>query len=79
MSHYIVVENTPNRIATVHLSNCNYLGSSPLQSTASARRSVFDDGLEAIFAAHAAVPSNFGLCGYCLKRFKMLRFGGATI
>ena len=74
MTGYILVANTPNRVATVHLSDCSHLGSSPLQETASAHRTAFEDGLEAIFAAQSAMPTNFGLCRHCLRRFNRLRF-----
>jgi hypothetical protein len=73
MSRYIVVQNIPNRIATVHLSSCSHLGPSPFKSTPSARRSAFGDGLEAVLAARAAMPNKFGLCGHCLRHLKALR------
>lgn len=78
MSQYVVVANTPNRVATVHLLGCSHLGSPPLRATESAQRNAFDNGLEALLAAQAAMPSNFGLCGHCLKRYKALRFCAAV-
>jgi hypothetical protein len=74
MSKYVLVSNSPNSVATVHAAACTYLGSSPLESTASSTRSKFVDGLEALAAAQEAMPRNFGLCGHCLRRFSQLRF-----
>ena len=74
MPQYIGVFNRPNRIATVHLSNCSFLGPSPLENSLSAQRRSYDDALEAILAAGEAVPDKFGLCGHCLNRYKKLRF-----
>jgi hypothetical protein len=74
MTDYILVANSVNAVATVHYSNCNFLGSSPNEGTASSFRTGFHDGLEALLAAQNAMPNAFGLCGHCLKRFKGLQF-----
>jgi|GEM_PF-7018579 len=68
MPQYVVVVNRPNRIATVRLSSCSFLGPSPLENSPSAQRQSYDDALEAIHAAQEAVPDKFGLCGHCLSR-----------
>jgi hypothetical protein len=65
---YVLVNNRPNQIATVHLSSCSHLGSDPLAQTVSAVRTPFEDGLEAIKAASEA--KNFGLCGHCLTGYR---------
>jgi hypothetical protein len=68
MSKYILVDNRPNQIATVHLQSCSHLGPEPLIQTASATRTPFDDALEAIKAA--AEAKNFVLCGHCLGEYR---------
>ena len=56
MPKYVMVANSPNRNATVHLWNCNHLGPDPIAQFASSERSVFDDGLEALASAKKAMP-----------------------
>jgi len=73
MSKYVLVVNTPNQIATVHLLSCGSLGASPLQNTGNATRKDFEDGLDAIAAASNAMPKSFKLCSLCLCRFNDLR------
>jgi hypothetical protein len=70
MSKYVLVNNKPNQIATVHFSDCPHLGSNPLMQTASAERTPFDDGLEALMAASAT--KTFVLCGHCLVAYRDL-------
>ena len=65
---YVTVVNKPNRIATVHKSNCPYLGQFG-ENTASSERIPFDDGLPALAKAQSAMPDRFGFCRHCLKEF----------
>jgi hypothetical protein len=53
---YITVSNRVNKIATVHLSSCSFIGSSPDAQSASAERRGFDDG----FAALVLLPRPSG-------------------
>jgi hypothetical protein len=71
--NYIVVVNRPNRVATLNLADCGYLGSEPLAQSASAERIVFEDGLEALSAARNAMPKNFVFCGHCLASFRWIK------
>lgn len=72
----VVVTNSPNRISTVHRSECPHLGDFGA-TTASSGRSVFDDGLAALAHAKAMMPNRFGFCGHCLREFSgMLRGSG---
>jgi hypothetical protein len=64
---YITVSNRVNKIATVHLSSCSFIGSSPDAQSASAERRGFDDGFAALAFAQAERPESFGCCGHCLK------------
>lgn len=70
MSKYVVVDNQPNQIATLHLMSCSHLGEDPLKLTASATRIAFDDGLEALARASNAIK--FGICAHCLKMYQPL-------
>ena len=66
MNSYTVVTNQPNTIATVHKADCSHLGDHPAV-TASSERQSFDDGFSALAHAQHAMPSNYGLCGHCLR------------
>jgi hypothetical protein len=66
MSSYVSVINQPNRIATVHKADCPHLGDHP-STTASSERLSFDDGFSALSHAQHSMPSNYGLCGHCLR------------
>jgi hypothetical protein len=71
MLEYVIVINGPNRVATVHRMSCNSLGVSPLQQSPNAKRESFDYALDAILAVHSAMPENYGLCGHCLKTYRI--------
>jgi hypothetical protein len=66
MKGYTVVTNQPNAIATVHRQGCTHLGDHPAV-TASSERQSFDDGFSALAHAQHSMPSNYGLCGHCLR------------
>jgi hypothetical protein len=70
MRSYVLVNNRPNQIATVHKSTCANLGPEPLLQTGSADRIVFDDALHAIKAASETTAKNFVLCGHCLGEYQ---------
>jgi hypothetical protein len=70
MQKYIVNNNRPNQIATVHLSSCSHLGEEPLMNSPSATRTEFDDGIEAL--ALALEAKNFVFCGHCLNKYGAL-------
>jgi hypothetical protein len=63
---YVLVINQPNRIATLHEANCPHLGQHP-PTTASSERRTYDDGFSALSDAQYSMPSNYGLCGPCLR------------
>lgn len=64
---YVTVSNRVNKIATVHLSTCSFIGSKPDAQSASAKRRGFDDGFEALAFAQTERPENYACCGHCLK------------
>jgi hypothetical protein len=64
---YITVSNRVNKIATVHLATCSFIGRKPDAQSVSAERRRFDDGFEALAFAQTERPDNFGFCGHCLK------------
>jgi hypothetical protein len=66
---YVLVTNQPNRIATVHEADCPHLGNHPATTASSERRS-YDDGFSALSDARGSMPSNYGLCGHCLREVK---------
>ena len=66
MSNYVVVTNYPNHIATVHKAGCSALQSHP-DVTSSSERHRFDDGFVALSHAQQSMPSDYGLCGHCLR------------
>jgi hypothetical protein len=70
MSKYVVVDNRPNQIATIHLLSCPHLGVEPSSQTTSATRTSFNDGLEALRLASAA--KTFMFCGHCLSEYRRL-------
>lgn len=69
---YVTVSNRVNRIATVHVSGCSFLGGKPDTQSASAERRGFDDGFEAVQFAKTERPENYGCCGHCLKGWKAI-------
>lgn len=70
MPKYVVVDNRPNRIATIHVMSCRCLGEKPLNQTDSATRTAFDDGLQSL--EFASEIGRFGFCSHCLKKYKLL-------
>lgn len=72
MVKYVAVANGPNRIATVHLTDCTYIGPDPTAQSASAERQGFEDGFDALRFAQREMPLNFGPCGHCLKDLRQL-------
>lgn len=65
---YVTVTNTPNRISTVHKSDCPHFGAYETV-TASSERLPFEDGLAALAHARAMMPNRFGFCRHCLREF----------
>jgi hypothetical protein len=72
MTSYITVVNRPNKVATVHLATCSFLGANPERSTPSAERVALDGRFEALVAARTGMPGNFGFCGHCQAPYREL-------
>jgi len=68
MHNYVLVNNRPHQIATIHRGNCSYLGLEPLAQTPSATRSAFHDLLDAI--KEASMARTFDLCSHCLGDYR---------